>query len=161
METNIEEVNEGVFRLSGTGKEIQLTLADIQNLSISANKYDFDNDDMLIHNFRGKCISYYSLVFDFYYKYIFIPEYLSEMETHNFLYVDNVERTFDKISPLSFSKIQDAIRCTSGKKYEYSVFNERGRYVGDKKKYIHNPGFSKLLYFLDFNNYFVSTRNQY
>jgi len=114
METNIEEVNKGVFRLSGTGKEIQMTLADIQNLSISANKYDFDNDDMLIHNFRGKCISYYSLVFDFYWK-----------------------------------------------KYEYSVFNERGRYVGDKKKYIHNPGFSKLLYFLDFNNYFVSTRNQY
>ena len=63
------------------------------------------------------------------------------METHNFLYVDNVERTFDKISPLSFGKIQDAIRCTSGKTYEYSVFNERGRYVGDKKKYIHNPGF--------------------
>jgi hypothetical protein len=56
METNIEEVNEGVFRLSGTGKEIQLTLADIQNLSISAYKYDFDNDDMLIHNFRGKFI---------------------------------------------------------------------------------------------------------
>jgi hypothetical protein len=56
METNIEEVNKGVFRLSGTGKEIQMTLADIQNLSISANKYDFDNDDMLIHNFRGKCI---------------------------------------------------------------------------------------------------------
>ncbi len=45
------------------------------------------------------------LVFDFYYKYIFIPEHLCEMETHNFLYVDNVERTFDKISPLSFSKI--------------------------------------------------------
>jgi hypothetical protein len=58
------------------------------------------------------------LVFDFYYKFIFIPEYLSEMETHNFLYVDNVERTFDKISPLSFSKIQDGIRCTSGKKYK-------------------------------------------
>ena len=56
METNIEEVNKGVFRLSGTGKEIQMTLADIQNLSISTNKYDFDNDDMLIHNFRGKCI---------------------------------------------------------------------------------------------------------
>jgi hypothetical protein len=61
------------------------------------------------------------LVFDFYYKFIFIPEHLSEMETHNFLYVDNLVRTFDNISPLSFGKIQDAFRCTSGKKYENSV----------------------------------------
>jgi hypothetical protein len=45
METNIEEVNKGIFRLSGTGKEQQ-----------RANKYDYDNDDMLIHNFRGNCI---------------------------------------------------------------------------------------------------------
>jgi hypothetical protein len=56
METNIEEVNKGVLSLSGTGNELQMTLADIQNLSISANKYDFDNDDMSIHNFRGNCI---------------------------------------------------------------------------------------------------------
>jgi hypothetical protein len=56
METNIEEVNKCVFRLSGTGNELQMTLADIQNLSISANKNDFDNVDLLIHNFRGNCI---------------------------------------------------------------------------------------------------------
>jgi hypothetical protein len=94
------------------------------------------------------------LVFDFYYKCIFIPEYL------NFLYVDNVERTIDKISPPSFSKIHDAIRCTSGKTYKKSVLNERGRYVGNKKKYIHNPGFVNFVFFR-FHNYFVSTRNKY
>jgi hypothetical protein len=67
------------------------------------------------------------------------------METHNFSYVDNVERSLDKNSPLSFSKLQDAIRCTSAKRVSYSVFNERGKEIGEKFKYIHNPG--KNIYF--------------
>jgi hypothetical protein len=54
------------------------------------------------------------------------------METHTFLYVDNVERSLDKNSPLSFSKLKDAISSTSTKKVSYGVLNERGREIGEK-----------------------------
>jgi hypothetical protein len=67
-------------------------------------------------------------------------DYLYQTNSHKFFYAENIERTFDKNSSLSFSKIKDAVRSTSTTKTEFDVYDEDGVLVGQKYKYDHIPG---------------------
>ena len=73
-------------------------------------------------------------------KFYLKLDYLADIKSEKFYYAENIERTLDNNSPLSFSKIRDAIRSTSSEKYEMDVFNEQNKKVGIKKKKYHVPG---------------------
>ena len=94
-ETEIKKVSKGVLRFNETGVVRQMNVRKIENLSITASKHDFENVVTLLENFKRN----YTITLKKFYIYSIFHlslEYLNEMETHTFLYVDNVERSLDK-----------------------------------------------------------------
>ena len=62
-----------------------------------------------------------------------------------FSYAENIERSFDKKTKLSFSNLNDAIRSSADIKHDIDVFDTGNSYVGSKAKYYHIPGNSSML----------------
>ena len=66
--------------------------------------------------------------------------FLYNIQPRTFLYAENIERSFDKLSNLSFSYLQDYTRSTSNQKYEYDVLDKKNLKVDSTEKYQHVPG---------------------
>ena len=73
-------------------------------------------------------------------------EYLDSRTTYSFPYAENIERSFDKVSSISFSYIKDYLRSMASYKSEMDVMNYKKEKIGTKNKYNHVPGEYKLFY---------------
>ena len=60
-------------------------------------------------------------------------EYLDSRTTYSFPYAENIERSFDKVSSISFSYLKDYLRSMASYKSEMDIMNYQKEIIGTNK----------------------------